>query len=138
MRYLALAVTAFAAACATGPAGPSAQQIGKDEFLIPFGQAMFVPGTVFEVRFEALLADSRCPRDVVCVWEGEGKIELGLTMGDGPTVPAELSTHSPVSVRYAGFVITLVALDPYPVSTGPHEPADYVVHLRINADAARE
>lgn len=134
MRYL-LGV-ALLAACSTGPGGPNAQQTGKDEYRIPYGQEIVLPGTAFAVRFQALLADSRCPSDVVCVWEGEGKVELGLTMGDGPTVPVELNTLGPRTATYAGFTITLLALDPYPVSTQPHVPGDYVVALRVSADGS--
>jgi hypothetical protein len=132
MRYL-LVVSLLAAACTTGPGGPNAQQTGKDEYSIPYGQAITLPGTVFEVRFQAVLADSRCPSDVVCVWEGEGKIELGLTMGDGPTIPVELNTHGPVTTSHAGYTITLVALNPYPVSTRPQVLGHYVAVLRVSA-----
>jgi hypothetical protein len=128
---LSPAVILLAAACTQSPGGPSVQQTGPDEFAIPYGQALVLPGTVFEVRFQALLGDSRCPKDVVCVWEGEGRVELGLTMGDGPTTPVELNTRGPVTVTYAGYVVTMLALDPYPVSTESHPAEDYVVRLRI-------
>lgn len=131
MRLAPLAPILLVLACNTGPNGPSAHQTGPDEYAIPLGQSLVVPGTVFEVGFQALLGDSRCPKDVVCVWEGEGRVELGLTMGDGPTMPFELNTRGPLSVTHAGYVVTLLALDPYPVSTEHHPPADYVVRVRI-------
>ena len=130
MRRSFLACILVAAACTGGPGGPNAQQTGEDEYAIPFGQSITL-GTVFEVGFQALLGDSRCPEDVVCVWEGEGRVELGVTLGDGPTRPFELSTRAPQRITEAGYEITLVALDPYPVSTGQQPPQNYVVRLRI-------
>jgi hypothetical protein len=85
------------------------------------------------VGFQALLADSRCPSDVVCIWEGEGRVEIGLTVGDGPTVPVELSTGGPRTATQGGFTITLVELAPYPVSTRPHVPEDYVLRVLVPA-----
>lgn len=131
MRRSLFALILMAAACTGGTGGPTAQQTGENEYTIPFGHSITLPGTVFEVGFQALLGDSRCPKDVVCVWEGEGRVELGVTMGDGPTRPFELSTRGPQSITEAGYEITLIALDPYPVSTGQQPPENYVVRLRI-------
>lgn len=133
MRYSTLVAILCATACGTGPLGPNVQQTGKDEFAVGYGASFVVPGTPLEIAFQALLGDSRCPSDVVCVWEGEGRVELGLTLGDGPTVPVELNTRGPRTATHGGFLITLVELDPYPVSTRPQVPADYVAHLRVSA-----
>jgi len=131
MRYLKVLPILLAAACSTGPGGPSTQQTGKDEVDIRYGESITLRGTTLEIGFQAVLADSRCPSDVVCVWEGEGKVELGLTFGDGPTMPVALLEHA--TVTHGGYTITLVRLDPYPISTRPHVPEDYVVHLRVSA-----
>lgn len=133
MRYVTLVPILLAAACSTGPGGPTTQQTGKDEFTIRYGESIIVPGTILEIGFQALLADSRCPSDVVCIWQGEGKVELSLTMGDGPTIPVELNTNGPQTTTYGGYTITLLGLDPYPVSTRPRGPDDYVVRLRVSA-----
>lgn len=131
MRYLLLAPILLAAACSTAPGAPTTQQTGKDMFAIPYGQGVVVPGSIFEVRFQAVLGDSRCPSDVVCIWAGEVKVELGLTLGDGPTVPAGLKVGE--TITHGGYTLALVEVDPYPVSTRPHVPEDYVVHLRVSA-----
>ncbi len=135
MRYLTIPAVLLVAACSTGSLGPNVQQTGKDEFAVGYGASFVVPGTVLEIGFQAVLGDSRCPSDVVCVWEGEGRIELGLTMGDGPTVPVELNTRGPLSTAHGGYTITLIELAPYPVSTRPHVLAEYVAHLRVSAAA---
>ena len=137
MRRLTLAPIVLAAACSAAPAGPNTQQNGNDVIAIPYGEAIVVPGTILEVGFQALLADSRCASDVVCIWEGEGRVELGLTMGDGPTVPVELNTRGLRTATHGGYTITLVELDPYPVSTRPLMPEDYVVRVRVRAGASQ-
>lgn len=133
MRSLTFALLVLAAACSSGAPGPSAQQAGKDEFALAYGASLVVPGTPLEIGFQALLGDSRCPSDVVCVWEGEGRVELGVTLGDGPTVAVELNTRGPRALNHGGYTIELVALAPYPVSTIPRQPADYVVTVRVTS-----
>jgi hypothetical protein len=135
MRYRTLAPILLAVACSTGPTGPNAQQSGKDEIVIPYGETVVVPGSIVEVGFHALIGDSRCPSDVLCIWEGEGTVELGLTVGDGPTVSFEVTVGE--TIHHVGRSFTLVRLDPYPLSTRPHVPEDYVVHLRVSAGVSQ-
>jgi hypothetical protein len=133
MRHLILVSGVLAVACSPAPAGPNTQRDGNDVIAIRYGESIVVPGTILEVGFQALLADSRCPSDVVCVWEGEGRVELGVTLGDGPTMPVELNTGGLRSTTHGGYTITLVELDPYPVSTRPHVPEDYIVRVQVRA-----
>lgn len=135
MRYHTLAPILLAVACSTGPAGPNAQQNGRDEIVIRYGETVVVPGTILEVGFSALVGDSRCPSDVLCIWEGEGTVELGISAGDGPTVLYEVTVGE--TVYHAGHSFTLVKLEPYPISTRPHVPEDYVVHLRVSAGVSQ-
>lgn len=135
MRHLSLVLILLTAACSGAPAGPNAQQRGIDELAIPYGASVGVPGTVLELGFQALLGDSRCPSDVVCIWEGEGRVLLGLTLGDGPTVPVELNTRGSRTVTHGGYGVTLLELAPYPVSTQPQVPEHYVVRVRVRAEA---
>lgn len=137
MRYLTAIPILLAAACSAGPTSPTTQQTGKDDVSIRYGESIVLEGTIFEIGFQALLTESRCPSDVLCVWEGEARIELGLTFGDGPTVPVELDTRGGRTVTHGGYTITLVELDPYPVSTRPCVPQDYVVHLRVSAGVSQ-
>lgn len=83
-------------------------------------------------------ADSRCPSDVVCVWAGDAVAEI---QADPPCIKdgcraasAAFSLHTngePRSGDYFGYRIRLVALQPYPVSTRPIKPRDYVAWVRV-------
>ncbi len=41
---------------------------------IPQGETVIFEGTTF--TFESVMEDSRCPKDVTCVWEGEAKVRV--------------------------------------------------------------
>ena len=135
MRPAIIALILLAAACETGPNNPNTQQLGKDEFSVAYGRDVAVPGTIARLGFEEVSQESRCPSDVVCVWEGEVTLVLGVTIGDGPTVPQQVTLRgggsAPVTIQ--GVTLTLFRVDPYPVTTQPHGPEDYVAFFRVGA-----
>lgn len=65
------------------------------------------------VRPLAVIEDSRCPRDVTCVWAG--RLRLGAAVGG---VPAELVLGEPFALPGGG-TITLVAATPEPWQNPP-------------------
>jgi hypothetical protein len=137
MRYLTLVPILLAAACSTGPNNPNTQQTGKDEFSLAYGEDAAIPGTIARLGFEQVTHESRCPSDVVCIWEGQVTLLFGVTVGDGPTVPLEITLRggasAPVTVQ--GITLTLFRVDPYPVTTEPHGVEDYVAVFRVGAGA---
>jgi hypothetical protein len=96
-------------------------------FTLEVGQAavFFEPALV--IRFAAV-ADSRCPTNVYCIWEGDGVASLvlhvGPGMGDGPDHSVELHTNlQPHSTPWGpSYEIRLISLDPYPVFDHPQGP----------------
>ena len=44
------------------------------EFSLGIGQTASVEGEKLFIKFKAVLEDSRCPINVVCVWAGNGKV----------------------------------------------------------------
>jgi hypothetical protein len=93
-----------------------------------------------EVRVDSLLrlgfvgvpADSRCPASVVCVWAGDGAAEIAYGLGMGPSYPDTLhTTIDPRTAEFAGYLITLLDLMPYPSTPGPIALDEYAVRLRI-------
>jgi len=104
------------------------------ELVLGYGQEAAVRGTVLRVSFGQVLSDSRCPVDVVCVWQGNAEVELGIRAGMGPTHPLRLNTS--LDPRYAdwmGVRITLLELKPAPRSDTQIKPEDYTVRLRVEA-----
>ena len=67
---------------------------------------------------DSVLEDSRCPADVVCVWQGRAVVKFSLTKNE-QTYPFALSTLSmPNSYKkdtvILGYKIELIDLHPYP------------------------
>jgi hypothetical protein len=92
----ALAVVLVAAACGGSDLAPSASvhaQINTP-FTLEIGQSAVLDEPAVVVTFTAVVEDSRCPVDVVCIWEGDAVIRLTLHPGppdsDGPDVVADL------------------------------------------------
>jgi hypothetical protein len=101
------------------------------EARVQIGDEIVVDG-LFGVGFEDVTEDSRCPVDVVCVWQGNAAVVLGLTLGSGPTVPFTVNTGvAPQSAVHGSYRVTLVGLVPAPVSTSPIDRDDYEATLRI-------
>ena len=86
------------------------------------------------VDFLGVISDSRCPRDVTCIWPGEAKILLGITENGKYSekivvvsgAAAELSVANDMLMQFS-------QLRPYP-ETGAKIPAEaycLVVSVRI-------
>lgn len=128
-----LLVIAFITACASGPAASDAGEITPGEsFRLRMEEEAQLRDEGITVRFAALIGDSRCPRDVTCFWAGDAEIEVLLTHG-GQEAALHLHTHGgpryPRQAAASGFTLRLESLDPYPETSEPIEPRDYVATL---------
>ena len=92
-----------------------------------------------EVTFQDI-QDSRCPTDVVCVWEGQAEVSLSVFFDsdDAPTIVnliervgyAELA-----ETTVNGYHFKLLEVNPYPNSaTNPPQKEDYTIRLLIEAE----
>ncbi|MDH3207356.1 MAG: hypothetical protein OEO79_12215 [Gemmatimonadota bacterium] len=110
-------------------AGYSSEQ--RREIVLAPGDEILVDG-IFGVLFSEVTEDSRCPTDVVCVWQGNAAVVIGLTMGEGPTFPFTLNTGSgPNAATHAGHRVQLLDLTPYPRSDSAIAQRDYRAKLLI-------
>jgi hypothetical protein len=74
------------------------------------------PKAKLSVRFVELVEDSRCPTDTQCVWAGNAKIKIRVTM-NGRTHDLSLDTNGPHQAATAeGYTIKLLSLTPAPRS----------------------
>jgi hypothetical protein len=136
MRIVAVAVLLFAlAACggsANDVAAPEASQVYSDTLVLAPGQEVPIDAA-FRVAFFEVSSDSRCASDVLCFWAGDAAVEIGLTVGTGPTHPFTLHTlaYPPASADYGGYRVTLAELTPYPISTRRIQPDEYRARLLV-------
>jgi hypothetical protein len=109
------------------PARPDAE--GRFTLAVA-GKAEVAPGLI--LTLERVLADSRCPVDVTCVWAGEIRVALALESpaAEAPRLEFELATTAP-KAEFHELQFELVGADPAPHSRKPIAAADYRIALRV-------
>lgn len=95
----------------------------KKEIPIGSSATFQVNGKAVDVKFEKIIEDSRCPKDVVCIWEGQAKLQFTLAIPSAKltkTVVATLRAGHPElgQVNVGAVALALVKLTPVAVSTG--------------------
>ena len=102
------------------------------EIVLEYGEDIRLEGSVLRLSFGDVLEDSRCPVDVTCVWEGNGRVVIGIAAGMGPTHSLTLNTGlEPRSVAWRGIRVTLLTLTPSPHEGTVISLEDYAVSLRL-------
>lgn len=101
------------------------------EFELGVGDRAIFRGYGVEVRFEGITADSRCPVDVTCVWEGDAAAVVLLS---APGEAADTTTlHTALdgaSTDAGSLTLTLVGVAPLPHEGTAIDPATYRIRLR--------
>ena len=132
LRLLVFAVFAvFAVGCGTG-AEPD--QVGlAQEFTFAPGHTVRIQGEGSSVTFDQVATDSRCPRAVSCVWEGDAVVVLTLTHPDRERASGELHTSRRFaqSVGYGDVHVALLTLAPEPCEGGPIPQTEYRATLQV-------
>lgn len=82
------------------------------------------------VRFVAVTEDSRCPRDVTCIWAGEVKVQLEIRRSSQGASQVEILEGGKTDA--GDYRVTLVRVEPRPTSTARIAPQDYRATLKID------
>src|SRR3989337_659694 len=103
------------------------------EFLLQVNQSAEIKSEELKITFLNVTSDSRCPSDVTCIWQGQAGIELDVQKGDeSSTVSLAIGgDSSPEESIFNSYLIQLVYLSPYPISTKNIQPEDYTVTIKI-------
>ena len=89
------------------------------------------PKSKLSIRFVEMVEDSRCPRDVNCVWAGNAKIKIRVSK-NGRSHDLTLNTNGQDQSAIAeGYSIKLVGLTPEPRSNVRINRNGYVAILDI-------
>ena len=103
------------------------------EFILQINQSAEIKSEDITVTFLNVTSDSRCPSDVTCIWQGQAEIELDVQKGEEES-SVSLSIggdSSPEESIFNSYLIQLVDLSPYPISTKNIQPEDYTATIKI-------
>lgn len=110
-------------------------EIPSDPFPLTIGGSAESLANGIQVTLSAVLEDSRCPTDVVCVWEGRASILVRVEGADPSPVALELTlpgtASAPASGGVGGYVVVFHSLAPYPTSTTAIDPSAYRATLTV-------
>jgi hypothetical protein len=102
------------------------------EFSLGIGQTASIEGEKLVIKFKAVLEDSRCPNNVVCVWAGNGKVEFEILDIDEQNKTVILNTEEkPGATTLKRNKLTLISLNPPRIDGVSISPGDYSVTLLV-------
>jgi len=100
---------------------------------LSMGQRALIVGENLEISFEDVTEDSRCPRDVICVWAGRVTCMVELTHA-GSSYRMALTdlglTDDYTKERYEDYELTF-HVTPYPEAGKKIPPDAYRLHLIV-------
>ena len=129
IRLAAILLSIVFAGCGAAPSQELPTVDLGARFTLAPGATMLVKNAGIKVRFIAVTEDSRCPRDVTCIWAGEVKVQLEID-DTKATSPVEILEGG--SAAAGAYRVTLVRVEPQPVSSARIAPQDYRVTLKID------
>ena len=87
-----------------------------EEFSLRIDQSVVITGEDLEIRFVEVSEDSRCPKDVTCVWEGRVSAVVEIS-ANGSLQQLKLTqpglTEQPTREAYKEYQLTF-KVEPYP------------------------
>ena len=92
------------------------------------------------IVFEKVISDSRCPKNVTCVWAGEAKVLVTISKNGKSIEKKELTFSASAIVegdeniiyKSEDFQISGLRLFPYPETTNKIENNEYCLELKHN------
>jgi hypothetical protein len=123
--FLSLILTLIFANVMTAEA-QTTQQIS-----LPAGKQKIVTRDKLKIKFVSV-EDSRCPKEVNCVWAGNAKITIKVTNRKGESKTFDLNTNLETkSVKFEGYEIKLGSVVPYPKADAPTGQNDYTASFIV-------
>jgi hypothetical protein len=121
-----------ASGCGGGPSDVQARL--NEEFSLSMGQRALITEENLVIRFEEVIEDSRCPREVTCIWAGRVTCMVEITQASvsfhmaltEPGLSDEYTTES-----YEGYELAF-HVTPYPEAGNKISPDEYRLHLIVS------
>ncbi len=130
----------FITSCEDNSFAPEYQRL-DDPFALKVGNRVTLHPDNFQIGFQKVISDSRCPSDAVCVWEGIADTQIWLLKSGADSIFINLSilgyvtkssTSRHIAVDTLGYRIKLLQLDPYPKTTPRPAPSEYNAMILVS------
>jgi len=116
-----------------GHTGEVKADLGQ-EFTLSIGQTAVVRGENLRITFLEVLEDSRCPKNVTCIWAGRVRCLVEITDKDG-SQEVELTepglTDKSTGQIYQGYQLTF-RVQPYPEAGREISAEEYRLLLTVS------
>jgi len=127
-----LAILLATSGCGGGPSDIKARI--NEEFSLSMGQRALIVGENLGIRFEEVTEDSRCPREVTCIWAGRVTCMVEITQASASyrmalTEPGLSDEYSRES--YEGYELAF-HVTPYPEAGKKILPDEYRLLLTVS------
>lgn len=101
-------------------------------FSLAIGQSTTIEGTGLEIKFKAVLEDSRCPINAFCTMAGNGRVALEILDLGGLSDTAILNTEEdPKTTTTKDYKLTLISLNPPRIEGKSIAEDDYSITLLV-------
>ena len=91
------------------------QHTAATTFLVPLGNTITTSGVA--ITLDAVLEDSRCPRNTTCIWEGRAVVKISITQPKQKirdVIVVFKNQEQSIITRTEDAVFTALKLLPYP------------------------
>jgi hypothetical protein len=128
-----LLVTAFIAISSCAPESDYKTFSLGDSFSLAVGQNASIDGEDISIRFIDVIADSRCPLGVQCIWQGEVACLVEITQSG--TAQEKVLTHrgltQELSKAQFGSYEFAFSVEPYPEAGKEIKKSEYRLNLLV-------
>jgi hypothetical protein len=87
------------------------------EVSLYIGESAIVKDHNINLTFIDVLEDSRCPSDVICIWEGTVTLEINIHYNNQDLGNFILNLTNLHKASFMGYYVQFENLEPYPIST---------------------
>lgn len=109
----------------------------EKSFQIKGGETQSIRSEGIHVTFKDVF-DSRCPKDVQCIWAGEARVTAHILkneqdLGDFALTLGASGTEKDLNPQFFdGYSVTLLKLNPYPMEASQVELSQYIATLVVS------
>jgi len=109
-----------------------------EPFTLKPGELARIASEQAQVRFDRVVADSRCPRDVQCVTAGQATVRLRVTLrGENERTLDMQTTPGGEQTTMGSYLLKLADLVPLPTAGAAVKSADYRATFVLTTTASR-